>query len=237
MIARCFKHVSFTHLTRHRHCNKCCEYQIEIRKVRNGKERLLLKAKMVQHHILHKAERRALHSRVMEAQQNPDFILQMAIDCPSGYLLPHMYPVNKKLDKISKLEVDCVGALDDTHSRMTYFFFGKDEFPKDPNLIMTVLWTKIVIVIRRTRKHPGLLRLQFDNCWKENKNRYVLALCCFLVMMGIFSQVEISFLPQGHTHEKIDQIFSVFARALEFQNVSSLPELMDACRDSYSGRN
>lgn len=57
------------------------------------------------------------------------------------------------------------------------------------------------------RVHPPELFLQSDNCWREGKNRWVLGYCAWLVMMGIFTKVTLSFLLQGHTHEDIDQGF------------------------------
>jgi hypothetical protein len=51
---------------------------------------------------------------------------------------------------------------------------------------------------------PKKLFLQMDNCWRENKNRFVLAFCDRLVALGVFESVQLSFLPVGHTHEGRD---------------------------------
>ena len=36
---------------------------------------------------------------------------------------------------------------------------------------------------------PGVLYLQMDNCWRENKNIYVLGMCALLVQTKIFRKV------------------------------------------------
>ena len=44
--------------------------------------------------------------------------------------------------------------------------------------------------------------------FRDNKNRYVFGYLNFLVDCGLFESVEINFLPVGHTHTDIDQLFS-----------------------------
>ena len=53
-----------------------------------------------------------------------------------------------------------------------------------------------------------------DNTYKDNKNRYVMAYCNMLVDLGVFERVELNFLPVGHTHCDVDQLFSRIAVAL-----------------------
>ena len=38
----------------------------------------------------------------------------------------------------------------------------------------------------------------------------MLAYCNWLLVNGVFHDVQISFLPVGHTHKDIDQMFSTF---------------------------
>ena len=60
---------------------------------------------------------------------------------------------------------------------------------------------------RRGGKLPPILRIQVDNCGKENKNQYMFAFCAILVKLRYFAEVYLSFLLVGHTHEDIDQRF------------------------------
>ena len=54
-----------------------------------------------------------------------------------------------------------------------------------------------------------------DNCARENKNRYVFGYLGLLVQRKVFKEVILSFLPVGHTHEDIDQMFSKFSAYLK----------------------
>src|SRR5262245_49508518 len=40
----------------------------------------------------------------------------------------------------------------------------------------------------------------------------MLAFLSWLVKFGVFQAVQISFLPPGHTHKDIDQLFSLYAK-------------------------
>ena len=71
-------------------------------------------------------------------------------------------------------------------------------------------------------KLPPKLYMQLDNCAGDNKNYAILAFCNFLVDQGVFEQVEVGFLPVGHTHEDIDQGFSVLSRHLRQVDCLSL---------------
>jgi hypothetical protein len=55
-----------------------------------------------------------------------------------------------------------------------------------------------------------------DNCSHENKNKYMLAYCHWLVFNKVFQSITISFLPVGHTHEDIDQMFSTFIIGMKY---------------------
>ena len=51
---------------------------------------------------------------------------------------------------------------------------------------------------------PPKLRIQADNCGRENKNQYMFALCAALVAFKYFAEVHLSFLIVEYTHEDLD---------------------------------
>jgi hypothetical protein len=73
---------------------------------------------------------------------------------------------------------------------------------------------------------PPTLRIQADNCTCENKNVYMFALCAALVGLEYFQEVQLCFLIVGHTHEDIDQRFSIISNTLKRTNIDSLKELL-----------
>jgi hypothetical protein len=73
---------------------------------------------------------------------------------------------------------------------------------------------------------------QADNCWRENKNRYVFAVCSWLVAKKLFREVRVSFLMVGHTHEDLDRLFQKIKMRLLLKGARTVQELADVIMDS-----
>ena len=72
-----------------------------------------------------------------------------------------------------------------------------------------------------------ILYLQFDNCGK-NKNKVLIGFVTDLVRRGVFVKAKLGFLMVGHTHEDIDQFFSIISIHLKKETV--------VCPDQHSLR-
>ncbi|XP_052692810.1 uncharacterized protein LOC128171098 [Crassostrea angulata] len=83
-------------------------------------------------------------------------------------------------------------------------------------------------------KIPDTLYLQMDNCPGQNKNRYILGFLCWLVEIGVFKKIKVSFLMVGHTHEDIDQVFSRFSSLLSRRSALTLTKLITAFERCYT---
>src|SRR3569623_2086145 len=71
---------------------------------------------------------------------------------------------------------------------------------------------------RRGGKLPNTLFLQLDNCFRENKNTYMLGYLGWLIERGVFNRIYLNFHPVGHTH-KCDQCASRISRACHYANI------------------
>jgi hypothetical protein len=74
------------------------------------------------------------------------------------------------------------------------------------NVTLDCLHLLLVWILFGGGKVPGRLLLQLDNTSKQCKSRYLLGFLGYLVHIGVFEEVVVSFLPVGHTHEDIDQV-------------------------------
>lgn len=137
---------------------------------------------------------------------------------------------DKDTEHCNKLITHITGVL--VHGRnpgaLAYTWF--DRFPAGSDAVSTILLDTISKV---DGPLPPTLYLQLDNCWRENKNKYVLGLASLLVENGTFRKVKISFLPKGHTHEDPDQMFSCFHRAYLHHALFGLDDLELHGRNSY----
>lgn len=110
-----------------------------------------------------------------------------------------------------------------------------DRFPTGSDSVITmVLKTLCDYAKDRDGKLPPNLYLHMDNCWRENKNRFVLALAHLLVHAGCFKRVDICFLPVGHTHNIVDQMFSRFSTAMATKDIFTVDDIHRICREGYT---
>ena len=87
--------------------------------------------------------------------------------------------------------------------------------------------------IRRGGKLPPTLFLQFDNCFRENKNTYMLAYLAWLVERGVFNRIYLHFHPVGHTHNECDQCASRVSRACHYANIGCRCQLINVLQKCY----
>ena len=80
---------------------------------------------------------------------------------------------------------------------------------------------------------PLMLRIQTDNCGRENKNQYMFAFCVALVTFGLLRRGIFEFFLVGHTHEDIDQRFSVISSTLKCHNIDSMQELLELLQKEH----
>jgi len=55
-----------------------------------------------------------------------------------------------------------------------------------------------------------------------------------LVDTGLFQEIRLSFLPVGHTHTDIDQMFSRFSKRLEEHDALTRRHLLEQCKAAFS---
>ena len=76
------------------------------------------------------------------------------------------------------------------------------------------------------RDHSLLLRIQVNNCGRKNKNKYMFAYGASFIALGYFREVCLFFFIVGHTHEDIDQQFSIISGVLKRQDIDSVKEMV-----------
>ena len=116
-------------------------------------------------------------------------------------------------------------------------FDSMEHIPHNPNLIIDALQKTLKFVKRRDGGVlPDTLYVQFDNCFRENKNAYMSAFLAMLIGRRVFKRIYMSFLPVGHTHDIVDQVNSRLSVACRNVDLPSRKHLLDAMRESYTPR-
>ena len=60
--------------------------------------------------------------------------------------------------------------------------------------------------------YPRVINIQLDNCYRENKNMVFFGMVSALIKLDLAAEITLTYLPSGHTHENIDQKFSIMRR-------------------------
>jgi hypothetical protein len=81
---------------------------------------------------------------------------------------------------------------------------------------------------------PEELHLTFDNTTGECKNQWMMRFLGLLVLHGVFLCIAVCTLIVGHTHDIVDQMFSVWARMLRIHNAETLEKLRKLFHERYS---
>lgn len=173
------------------------------------------KAKLVDLKRQHKTyiERDSYYNRIARAIIHPDEYLSIIIDGQHDNRIPHHpFPPSKDADSAWKLPVHCMGAL--VHGRQAYAYVLNDSMKQGNNVTIEVLHRVLLQTLKREGKLPRVLYLQLENTTKQCKGRGVLGYLATLVELCVFDKSVLSFLPVGHTHEDIDQMFSCFAKTI-----------------------
>ena len=217
-------------------CTQCTQFR-ELETSHRKKDRTqrdAAQAKQRRHIANVKLERRHYHSNRLRAILEPATYMSLIIDgADQGkHLLPHFCNRSHLSDEAVKQHLYAYGAI--SHGRKAYTFLLPGHVAQGHDVTIEVLWRVINDVLSEEGKVPPVLLLQLDNTTKQNKGRFLFAFLALLVHHNVFDKILVSFLPVGHTHEDIDQMFSRFAEYLRGHNARSRAEMADAMRRAFA---
>ncbi len=183
-----------------------------------------------------KRERLEYKKKRDEAIIEPDSYLSIIVDGAdqSAFGLPH-FTTSTKAQKGHSLKVKLIGLLEHAQVNKLHLFTLTGEYETGANHIIEVIH-RFLMVRSKEGHFPPKMFIQLDNCMRENKNRYLLSYFECLVQWNVFSEVEVGFLPVGHTHEDIDQAFSCTSKRLSCHNAVTLSDLHQEVRQAYNSK-
>ncbi len=186
------------------------------------------------HFRLIAAERQEYKSKRDKAIADPSSAWSLIIDGAdqTAFGLPH-FSSTTKAERGHAIKVKLVGMLEHACENRLRLLTMTEEHQTGANHIVESLH-RFLMDRSLYSQVPPTLYLQFDNCTRENKNRFFLSYVECLVRWRVFKQVEVSFLPVGHTHEDIDQAFSTTSKRLHVNDAITLNDLQNEIRQVYN---
>ncbi len=217
-------------------CEQLREGLAEATKNGDHKRQSLIKKMKTEHNEMVGRERREYKKKRDKARLQPTEYMSMIVDGAdqSAFGLPH-FMIKTKDDRGHTIKVRLVGLLEHNQVNKLRLFTLTEEFPSGANHVIEAIHRFLAERINESAL-PRVFYIQVDNCTKENKNRYIFAYIESLIRWNIFDQVEVGFLPVGHTHEDIDQTFSRTSDRLRCNNAITLSDLHHELKQVYNER-
>ena len=227
LLIKDFQNIKFPKKTRLGRCDTCLELQSKINLTRkvDSNERIQFVEQRRAHTEMHKSERTLYMQRCEYSRLHPDEVIHLTIDEMTHFFLPFPRPAVKGWTGQKLLQVNLIGIENHTFES-TDFYVAPNFWGKGAKITCSIIW-KHLCDLSEKKPLPKKLWIQFDNCWRDNKNKYTMAFFGMLVAKGIFNEIELNCLPTGHTHVHIDQIFSNFSKLYWSKGLLSLYHFKD----------
>lgn len=220
-------------------CDKCADFAKEMTNAIDNVEGDDIKRRWNEH-VAHVARCREIYYDNRDlAHARPDKTLCIIADImdQAKTTIPHHRRKQKRWCKMQGLR-QCVMGVKTHGVRMDHYVAnarvgtgGGANFTIE---CLSRTFRKIAAMGGRNGKLPPRLYLQMDNCSGDNKNYTVIGYLNWLVTTGVFNSIEVGFLPVGHTHEDIDQGFSVVSRHLRCVDALSLSSYNREVRAAFA---
>ena len=222
-----------------RHCKfSKCDTCIRLREVKNNRKltmeaRYAARTELQAHYKNVKIERQMALTKAFDAVREPTEYLSICQDGTNQ--LPFGFPNFKEVDKsLGKHRLKTHLMIDIVHGRGCHVYITPEaRVASDPNLTIECLQRTLKRIEAQDGYLPPVLYLQLDNCWRENKNSYVIAYLAWLVERKVFKKIFLSFLPVGHTHNEADQCASCLSIGCRNHDIKCLEDLQRVIKKSY----
>ena len=158
-------------------------------------------------------------------------------------ILPHEKRVSKDTDCLFGLPTHIVSTLCYGGDQPIIGFINTPDLTKNSCLTVTNMHRAVEMQWEahmeknngELKRWPKRLHVTFDNAQGENVNQNVFQYLSLLVHHGVFKRITVGTLLIGHTHNINDQVFSVWSKYLNYNDVKTLSELMKVFSENYHG--
>ena len=214
-------------------CTECSTYRETKNATHCPQKRATILADQQRHLERVKRERVSYYVRRQLSISYPHRYLSVIIDGAesSSYALPHIAHRSHAADTADKVKMHVLGAI--VHGRNTYAFTCPPHIAQGHNITIQCVHDVLMRVLEEEGCIPPILNVQLDNTSKQNKGQHLVAYLGYLVQTGVVREAYMNFLPVGHTHEDIDQVFSRISVYTRHNNATCPEGLCECIRRSF----
>ena len=129
-----------------------------------------------EHYTFIKEQKQQYYLRRGYAVNEPQNYLSLNIDCCAPFCFPYSHPNPKKWQHLTKkMPIHLCAVINHSISRNFIYYWPKDVYAKDSNLIISILWDHLSYYYKTYDHRPTVLYLQANNCAGKNKNHNMLS--------------------------------------------------------------
>ena len=193
---------------------QCADYAAKLKLVSNAADYADIRKGRDDHLGLQREQRMIYYEHRHAGMMYSDKCISIIIDAmdQSKTYLPVVMR-RAKNDNVDFLKQKLMGVL--VHGHGAYVYVLHPPVASGANFTLECIWRTLMKLDKKYKEEevawPKTLMLQLDNA-SDNKSYSILAFCSYLVERGVFGEIVLSYLMVGHTHEDIDQFFSVISQ-------------------------
>lgn len=138
-----------------------------------------------------RSERRKYYHHREKSRNEPHKYITVILDGmdQNKTNIPNLPTRPKSTQNLWRLRTHLTGGLVHTKTlkgKYAYAYYDLLQWPHNCNITLNVL----LRILEDLDTLPPTLYLQLDNCFRENKNKYLLAFCAYLVHKKLFKKVN-----------------------------------------------
>ena len=139
----------------------------------------------------------------LKSSNYPESHISIATDWCNPFFLPHNHEGPKGWLRAQRPKASLFGLMQRSDSTTTHLKYHMEFWCHNANLHISILYAHLRS-LREKGKLPSHLILQFDNCAKDNKNRWLYAFLAHLIHKKWCLTITLYFLMPGHSHDMVD---------------------------------
>ena len=142
------------------------------------------------------------------------------------FRVPRQIENSKQFGQLWRPTLHTVGVI--IEGLFEIYLIADADVKKDSNMQCSVLMQALDLAARELQRRglpmPDNLSVKFDNTAREGKNQTIVKFLAWLVARNVFRSAQDSQCEKGHTHDSLDQRFSVVATILSRSIVLETPD-------------
>jgi len=215
-------------------CNLCTLLRTCKMLATTNAEKKQIKQQMRAHTEQHRSERRIFYARREDSALHPSIQWSTLSDSTSRLCLPYLAPLPKGWSTVKRLGISVFGLINFA-TKYRCLIPIPPVWKQNSNFTISLTYQHYYNMLKQPNvpRAPVLYETS-DGSPKEYKNMVNMCHACFKVLVGMFDEVNMIFLPPGHSHDLQDQAWKHLKRAFYSSRVITWNDLLTIMKRAFS---